>query len=181
MLANVAELCNAAGLSLVSPFRERGQRVSLQTTNRTFDDLARGLASGDMSRRRAIGLMGAALVEGALASLGIGEAAADQCKRNGKACKKDKQCCSGNCEGGTCAPACVPTDSQGCTADGECCSGSALCIDGPCLEPKTACTCTCLDGAITGCCGAGCPNVCGDFCADHGGLISAACTATFIC
>jgi hypothetical protein len=48
--------------------------------------------------------MGAALVGGALASLGIGEAAADECKRAGKQCKKNSQCCSGNCStNGTCS------------------------------------------------------------------------------
>jgi hypothetical protein len=70
------------------------------------DELARGLASGALSRRKALRLMGAALVGGTLASLGgIGEAAADPpgCKRNGKHCKKDTQCCSGDCSSsGTC-------------------------------------------------------------------------------
>jgi hypothetical protein len=73
----------------------------------SFDELAIGLASGSISRGRALRLMGAALVGGTLASLGIGEAAADPpgCKRNGKSCKKDTQCCSGACVGGTCQPA----------------------------------------------------------------------------
>ena len=80
--------------------------MSQETTNRSFDELATGLASGSISRRRALRLMGAALLGGALASLGIGEAAADLCKRNGKVCKKNTQCCSGNCVNaptGTCA------------------------------------------------------------------------------
>jgi hypothetical protein len=84
--------------------------MSPEARERSFDELARGLASGDISRRRVLRLMGAALVGGTLASLGIGEAAADPpgCKRNGKKCKRDTQCCSGNCEGGTCAAACPP-------------------------------------------------------------------------
>jgi hypothetical protein len=79
--------------------------VSQEISNRYFDELASGLASGSISRGRALRLMGAALVGGTLASLGIGEAAADPpgCKRNGKKCTRDTQCCSGNCEGGTCA------------------------------------------------------------------------------
>lgn len=46
-----------------------------------FDDLARGPASGSISRGKALKLMGAALVGGTLASVGIREAAADNlCK-----------------------------------------------------------------------------------------------------
>ncbi len=47
--------------------------------------------------------MGAALVGSTLASLGIGEAAADdECKPNGKKCRKNKQCCSGTCSNDQC-------------------------------------------------------------------------------
>jgi hypothetical protein len=76
--------------------------VSQETSNRYFDELAREVASGTLSRGRMLRLMGAAFLGGTLASLGIGESAADQCKRNGKVCKKDTQCCSGKCEGGKC-------------------------------------------------------------------------------
>jgi hypothetical protein len=69
-----------------------------------FDDLARGLADGSITRGKALRLMGAALVGGALGSVGIGEASADPigCKRNGKTCTRNVQCCSGNCSSGTC-------------------------------------------------------------------------------
>jgi len=80
--------------------------MSPEARERSFDELARGLASGSVSRRKALRLMGAALVGGTMASLGLGGVAgADPpgCKRAGKRCKKDKQCCSGNCSGGTCA------------------------------------------------------------------------------
>ena len=108
--------------------------MSEETRERSFDELARGLASGELSRRKALRLMGAALVGGTLASLGIGEAAADPCKRAGKACKKNSQCCSGNCANGTCA-AC-PADrvllSNGtcavfCTARAQCPGGCEVC------------------------------------------------------
>src|SRR5215212_7095974 len=70
-----------------------------------FDELARGLADGSLTRGKALRLMGAALVGGSLGSLGIGEAAADApgCKRLGKNCTRDTQCC-GNlvCPSGTC-------------------------------------------------------------------------------
>jgi hypothetical protein len=81
--------------------------VSQDTSDRSFDELTIGLSSGTLSRGKALRLMGAALVGGTLASLGIGEASADPpgCKRNGKHCKNDEQCCSGACVGGTCQPA----------------------------------------------------------------------------
>jgi hypothetical protein len=110
--------------------------VSQETSNRTFDELARGLASGSISRGRALRLMGAALVGGTLASVGIGGiAAADPpgCKRHGKHCKRDNQCCSGNCSsGGTCVGGglgCLP-NGDSCGSNGECCSGN--CSNGFC-------------------------------------------------
>src|SRR5215218_6285749 len=97
-----------------------------------FDELARGLADGSVTRGRALRLMGAALVGGALASLGIGEAGADElCKPEGKKCRKDKQCCSGKCEGGTCAAACGSNGAT-CTEGTQCCSGN--CKGGMCVE-----------------------------------------------
>ena len=155
-----------------------------ETTNRTFDELAGGLASGTLTRGKALRLMGAALVGGTLSSLGMGGVAAadDECKPVNKKCRKNAQCCSGKCEGGKCAPACVSTDSQGCTADSECCSESARCIEGSCLEEKSACACTCMDGAQTSCCATtGCGQVCLEFCANHGGIQSGVCAPTFFC
>jgi hypothetical protein len=102
--------------------------VSQQTSDRSFDELARALANGSVSRRRALRLMGAALLGGTLASVvGIGEAAADRggCKRNGKHCKRDNQCCSGDCSSsGTCVGGlgCVPLAIP-CISDEQCCNG----------------------------------------------------------
>ena len=107
-----------------------------------FDDLARGLADGTLTRGKALRLMGAAVVGGAL---GIGEAAADPpgCKRNGKSCKNGNQCCSGNCEGSICV---------------SCPSGQALCSNGSCAS--TSCsqghifdtfTCSCVPQCIPAC------------------------------
>jgi hypothetical protein len=124
--------------------------VSQQTTNRSFDELTRGLASGSISRGRALRLMGAALVGGTLASLGIGEAAADEmCKPTGKKFNKNSQCCSDNCSRsgtsrfGTCAAACVPDFGEaGCLADTECCSGACVHEFGP-TERGTCFPCHC--------------------------------------
>lgn len=51
------------------------------------------------------------------------------CKRSGKACKEDKQCCSGICNSGTCAAACRSNGGT-CTAGSQCCSGN--CVTGMC-------------------------------------------------
>src|SRR5919107_3616121 len=70
-----------------------------------FDDLARGLADGTLTRGKALRFIGAAVVGSTLGSLGIGgEASADPigCKRNGKNCTRNDQCCSRNCSGGSC-------------------------------------------------------------------------------
>jgi hypothetical protein len=106
--------------------------VGEETTNRYFDELASGLASGSISRGRALRLMGAALVGGTLASLGIGEAAADdECKPVNKKCRKNHQCCSLNCEGGKCAAAACTSDGGTCSTGGTpCCSGN--CSNGFC-------------------------------------------------
>jgi hypothetical protein len=113
--------------------------MATETPESSFDELAIGLASGSISRGKALRLMGAALVGGALASVGIGEAGADPigCKRTGKKCKKDEQCCSGNCEGGTCA---CKTYSSACTNNSECCSG--FCNQfGVCDQNVVECAC----------------------------------------
>jgi hypothetical protein len=116
-----------------------------ETTESSFDELTRGLASGTLSRGRALRLMGAALVGGTLASLGMGgEAAADPpgCKRNGKKCKQNTQCCSGRCAGGTCAEAC-PSGQVLC--NGNCVSNSCPSGTGQSFS-TTSCQCECPTG-----------------------------------
>jgi hypothetical protein len=118
--------------------------MSPEARERSFDALATGLASGSISRGRALKLIGAALVGSTLASLGIGEAAADPpgCKRTGKVCTKDKVCCSRNCEGGTCA---CKTYNSACNNNSECCSG--FCNQfGICDQNNVECACQ--DGFI---------------------------------
>ena len=102
-----------------------------------FDDLARGLADGSVTRGKALRLMGAALVGGTLASLGIGGVAgADPpgCKRNGKHCKRDKQCCSGECSSsGTCV------GGVGCLRGCDDCTDHFQCCSGLCELPEGVC------------------------------------------
>jgi hypothetical protein len=156
-----------------------------------FDDLARGLASGTLSRGKALRLMGAALVGSALGSVGIGEAAAAPigCKADGKKCKKGNQCCSGNCEGGTCAVACV-SDGGACTGNTDCCSDNCD-SSGFCFPPtgQTRVLCQCADASGGGnniplACLSECPElftffipVCSSVCANSGlEFVSGACT-----
>ena len=153
------------------------------TSNRSFDELARGLADGSVTRGKALGLMGAALVGGALGSLGIREAAADPpgCKRTGKSCKNDNQCCSENCVNGTCA--CTGLFSD-CHNNSECCSG--FCNQfGVCDQNRL--TCTCQDGfenpflcTTTQACGdtTALNQFCNSYCltGDHGSGVASKCS-----
>jgi hypothetical protein len=111
-----------------------------------FDDLARGLADGSITRGKALRLMGAALIGGTLTSFGVdGVAVADdRCKPTAKKCKKNKQCCSGNCSGGTCA-ACL---SGQVLCNGSCVSNS--CSEGQIFDPTScACVAQCLPNGGT--------------------------------
>src|SRR3954447_18220974 len=68
-----------------------------------FDRLARTLGQ-TRSRRQALwGLAGAAT---AALALGGREASAGTCKGKGKACTRNRQCCSKKCRGGTCKARC---------------------------------------------------------------------------
>ena len=68
-----------------------------ETTERSLDELAKGLASGTLSRGKALRWMGGALLGAALASV-PGVAWADHdCRRLGRECRRDSQCCSRNC------------------------------------------------------------------------------------
>jgi hypothetical protein len=117
--------------------------MATETTESSFDELTRGLASGTLSRGRALKLIGAALVGGTLASLGIREASADKCKRNGKKCKKNSQCCSGICStNGTCA-ACP--DGRVLLSNGTTCA--ILCTGVP--SPSGFGDCPCGDDSCT--------------------------------
>jgi hypothetical protein len=117
-----------------------------------FDELARGLADGSLTRGKALRLMGAALVGGTLGSLGIREAGADRpgCKRAGKHCTRTDQCCgslvcvSGTCQTPTTTTTETPTtttstttcsglpNGASCNTSTDCCSGN--CSNGFCCE-----------------------------------------------
>src|SRR5215211_524233 len=140
-----------------------------------FDELARGLADGSLTRGKALRLMGAALVGGTLGSLGIGEASADApgCKRNGKHCTRNTQCC-GNlvCVSGTCQEAQTTTTTTTPTIST---STTPMCIPlgiGPCNDPDQCCGLSACEGGT--CCASGnqvCnadSECCGDFTCQEG-------------
>ena len=80
----------------------QGECTDYNTREHSFDELARGLASETVSRRKVLRLLGGALVGGAVASIpGLswlsgesGEAQAAVCATRGRACNR-RRCCSG--------------------------------------------------------------------------------------
>jgi hypothetical protein len=126
--------------------------VSLQTTNRSFDELAKGLATGTLSRGKALRWMGGALLGAALASF-PGVAWADDCRRLGRECRRDSQCCSRNCirRGDDKVCGC-PTGRTRCKD--RCCRKGEQCVRGECQAGcppgETVCTgCACETVACT--------------------------------
>jgi hypothetical protein len=74
--------------------------VSQQTSNQSFDELASGLASGTLSRGKALRLMAAALLGGALSfTPKVAEAEAIHPPHK---CNSAGVCTEGSCCGGTC-------------------------------------------------------------------------------
>ena len=94
-----------------------------ETRERSFDELAKGLVTGTVSRRKALRMFGAGLVGGTLASIpGIAWAVKPVCA-SGVKCKGE--CCP---EGATC----VKGAGGGCT----CPTGQTAC-NGTCVDTKT--------------------------------------------
>ena len=92
--------------------------MSPEARDHSFDELTRGLANDTLSRGKALRLMGAALVGGALASI-PGIAWAKPNKPANAKCNHNHQCASGQCG-----------------VDGRCLGGG-----GPICTP---CCCTCI-------------------------------------
>ena len=76
--------------------------MSRETTNHSFDDLARDLASGTISRGKALRLMAAALLGGALSFTPKVAEALPQAIHNPHKCNSKGGCKEGSCCGGTC-------------------------------------------------------------------------------
>jgi hypothetical protein len=123
-----------------------------------FDALARTLAAG-MPRRRALG----ATVAGVAASVfGSTPRALAACKKVGRRCDKNKDCCDGaecrgedcRCKNGRdeCAGKCFnfDTDERHCGACDNACAAGEACCAGACVDLDT-------DATNCGACGVDCP------------------------
>jgi len=110
--------------------------VGEETTNRYFDELTRGLASGSISRRKALKLMGAALLGGTLASI-PGIAWGAKLKPGGARCKRNEQCASGQCVDGVCAAVACGACPEQCVCVTDLRTGDQTCIqDSFRVEPR---------------------------------------------
>ena len=144
--------------------------TSLDATDASsLDDLAKGLASGNLSRRKALRMLGAALVGGALASVPSVAFAAPcrspRIKCAGQCCAEGVTTCQGTGRNRTCgsAPVVCPTGQEACggqcvdtTTDlancggcGNACAGGTACQGGVCVSGVGG-TCTSNNHCATG-------------------------------
>jgi hypothetical protein len=124
-----------------------------------FDGVARARAGpgAGVSRRAACRLLAGGALAGALARLGLAEAAAAKCRKVGRPCRRKGQCCSGRCcpfPTGFCAPKnsrCCPEAQGGgaCPDRGLCCPATATKPGGFCCAPDRKCCA--LEGAESCC------------------------------
>jgi hypothetical protein len=163
----LSSLYNWAGLESPSgpPFGEWGKQVSQQSTNRSFDDLARALAEGSISRRRALKLFAGTAIAALIPSRALAgddddcvrvchvpfdpdtedcdfANAVTRCvsRRERRRHLENHPCdCRGRCANCLCLPINEP-----CGGHAECCSGN--CFTGICF-PNIV-NCTCQDGQI---------------------------------
>ncbi len=152
--------------------------MATQTTERSLDELAKGLATGTLSRGKAIRWMGGALLGAALASVPGMALANDDCRSLGRECRRDSQCCSGNCVRRGDDKVCACPEGQRRCGDrcvnlqrnerhcGECfnrCAEGEECVGGECqgggcpsgtvkcFEVGNTCVPGCPDGQILDC------------------------------
>lgn len=130
--------------------------------NQHFDDLVRTAAQA-RTRRGVLRVLAGVAVTGALTHLGLAEAAA-ACKKPGRKCKQNKDCCTKKCRGNktrTCR--CAKLGRQ-CKRKGDCC-GELSCradlgggVGRVCCQGNGA---VCTDFSGNACCSG--------FCAQQGG------------
>jgi hypothetical protein len=173
--------------------------VSQETANRTFDELARAMAEGSLSRRRVLKLFAGT----ALAALIPSRALADDDDDCVRVChvpfdRETEECdfanaetrcvsrsrrrrhlenhpcdCRGRCA--NCLPMCLP-NGEACTSGTQCCSGncdSGFCVPAPTGPLRSTCLCT-DQTEISLCTSLVCSDdalhqVCISLCASHGG------------
>jgi hypothetical protein len=145
--------------------------MATRTTENSLDELAKGLATGTLSRGKAIRWMGGALLGAALASVPGVALADDDCRRFGRRCRRDSQCCSGNCvrrgddkvcgcpEGQRrCNDRCVnlKRNENHCGSCSNRCAEGEQCVSGECTPTCGANGDSCDEG--TQCCSDNCSN-----------------------
>ena len=118
-------------------------------TDQSLDSLARGLADSSVSRRKALRLMGAALIGTTLASIpgfAWAKPKPGRCTKNSQ-CPSGQRCVNGQCaaqppEPGTCVPGtqgCWTTDYYGNPTTAPTCGACYATVSG---VPPTVCACT---------------------------------------
>jgi hypothetical protein len=148
----------------------------------SFDELAKGLASGTLSRGKALRLLGGALVGATLASVpGVAWAK----KKPGKQKKcKDFEDCQGTIQGSECIKGQCVCGSGTTLCGGSCCTTEFCCggVNGVCCgAPNTTCVngeCVCSPGSAA-CEGGCCPE--GDICVDRYGGGKRCCDPGKVC
>ena len=136
------------------------------TGEHTFDDLAKGLAGGTVSRRKALRWLGAALFGGAVASIpgvalaapkpGKGPCRPEQFQCGKKCCPDVASCVKGQC---VCPTGTELVNGQ-CVTVGACPPGTVLLSNGTCVKSCTTAPecpgCTCygnVENPFEGYCG----------------------------
>jgi hypothetical protein len=185
------------------PAEEHNKQTSnLEGTTRrhSFDDLAKGMANGTVSRGQALRWLGGAIAGAMMASIpgvAFGKGHGGGNRDCTAFCKATFPAGRGNCiadaaRGGgacyTCGPAAPTGHPDVCgagTSNAVCCPSTApMCVDGQCVAPTgpNLLRCFCQDNTqIDICTSVNCDSgveqdeVCGPLCASHGGESATAC------
>ena len=140
----------------------QGECTDCSTTESSFDELAKSLADGKLSRRRVLKMLGGALMGGALASIpgaawaakGGNSACAKFCKERFPPGPERGECISAGARGeGPCFDG--NGGGTGCTAHGDPCldefgETGQCCCNPPTGEPTTNCVCCFGEGVFCG-------------------------------
>jgi len=141
------------------------------TEERSFDELAKGLSNGTLSRGKALKLLGAALFGGVLIPLFPEQAQALTNTQRRKCTRQGGTVCS---SGTRRSEVCCPSGTT-CLAGPTCCPSTQVCGSACCQSGET-----CVDGV---CQGGGCPEaqVCGSACCQSGETCVATCPPSGDC